>query len=585
MAPHVPYFVPANMTKPSASEFTRRQVLQIGAGTLVAFGAGEIGRVALAEGSPSPTVAGFKPLRSINIMNFLRGEEPRGPVDLMAPLVGQMEQVKKHGFPASWLLQFDALVSGQFVEYLKKEMPANHEVGFWFEMNHKLCDAAGVEWRGRPDWGWDYHVPVAYLIGYTHEERIKLAVTAMREFKKIWGRYPASIASWNLDAVTVGYLSDHYPVDAFAVCRDQDSTDGFTIWGAPIAGYYPCRNNAWSPAVEARNQIHTPILRLLGQDPVYYYDLRYPVDDGAISSAPDTMEPVWPSGRSKHFVDTFFDMIAHTPCLAFSYAQLGQENSFGWPDMRDGFAMQMTALAELRDAGALSIETMGETGRRFKSAFPTTPPQAQVQLTDPFGHDNPAEKSIWYQSRFYRANLHSRGSEIFLRDIAVYSDRLRQPYLDNPTRIHGIEQRLPAVLDALHWSDGKTKCAGRFVLINSQGDTSTIEATSFADVRESGSTLEIGVPIKTGGVLHLDLGEHVLSVRANDLPEGKTFALDFQWAHDRTSFVSIEKDRLNYRFESFNYSVKVMRGHAEPTAAGVRIDSVGNEVRLDMRQT
>jgi hypothetical protein len=105
-----------------------------------------------------------------------------------------------------------------------------------------------------------------------------------QNFKRIFGHDAKTVASWNLDAVSIAHLSDHHGVDAFANCRDQLATDGFTIWGAPIAAYYPNRNNAWSTALEVKNQISTPMFRLLGQDPVYYYDNQLPY--------PDTMEPV-----------------------------------------------------------------------------------------------------------------------------------------------------------------------------------------------------------------------------------------------------------------------------------------------------
>jgi hypothetical protein len=110
-------------------------------------------------------------------------------------------------------------------------------------------------------------VPIAYAIGYSPDERKKLADTAMATFKRIFGRDAKTVASWNLDAVSIAHLSDHYGIDAFGNCRDQLATDGFTIWGAPIAAYYPNRMNAWSPALEAKNQISTPMFRLLGQDP------------------------------------------------------------------------------------------------------------------------------------------------------------------------------------------------------------------------------------------------------------------------------------------------------------------------------
>ena len=208
-------------------------------------------------------------LRCINVVNFIREIEPRFQIDMMLPIQKQMKIILGNRLPATWLLQFDALVSGPFVPFLKEHMAPNHEVGFWFEMNEKHCKAANVEWRGRPGYEWDHNPPVAFTIGYTEEERTKLADTAMQKFKEVWGRFPGSVASWNLDSFTLNHLTEHYGIDAYAVCRDQIATDGFTIWGAPIAGYYPSKANCWSPAVERANQIATPISRMLGQDPVY----------------------------------------------------------------------------------------------------------------------------------------------------------------------------------------------------------------------------------------------------------------------------------------------------------------------------
>ena len=179
-------------------------------------------------------------------------------------------------------------------------------------------------------------------------------------------------------------------MDAFGNCRDQLATDGFTIWGAPIAAYYPCRQNAWSPAQNAKNQISTPVFRLLGQYPVYYYD-NQPL-------YPDTMEPVWPSGQSEIFVDAFLSMMAHAPTQSLAYAQLGQENSFGWPMMSKAYRMQMEKLAHFRNEGSLVVETMDATGRRFKNSFKSTPTQAQVILNDPFGKDNAPQRTVWYLS-------------------------------------------------------------------------------------------------------------------------------------------------------------------------------------------
>ena len=137
---------------------------------------------------------------------------------------------------------------------------------------------------------------------------------------------------------------------------------------------------------------------------------------------------------------------------------------------------------------------MGETGRRFKRAFRSTPTQAQVMLEDPFGHTDAPERTVWYQSKFLRANLHFRGTEFYLRDLHVYDDRFPQPYLTEPVRQHGIEQRLLAVLDGYHWSDDKVRAGngrramGRFVLIGPDGQETPLAMDGLPTVSEKGAS-------------------------------------------------------------------------------------------------
>ncbi|WP_446743648.1 hypothetical protein [Silvibacterium acidisoli] len=518
-------------------------------------------------------------LRAVNIMNFIRAEEPREPMDLMKPVREQMALIKARKFPATWLLQYDALVEGPYVEFLKAEMPANHEVGIWFEMNRKICDDAGIAWRGNPQWEWDYHVPIAYSIGYSPEDRKKLADTAMATFKRIFGHSAKTVASWNMDAISAAHLSDQYEIDAFGNCRDQLATDGFTIWGSPIAAYYPNRINAWSPALERKNQIETPMFRLLGQDPVYYYDnvFRYP----------DTMEPVWPSGQSETFVDRFFDMMAHAPTQSIAYAQLGQENSFGWPMMSKAYAMQMEKLSILRDGGKVVVETMGETGRNFKRSFSSTPAQAQVMLEDPFGKDDPPQRTVWYQSKYLRANLHFRGNEFYLRDLHIYDDRFPQPYLTDPVKKHGIEQRMLAVLDGYHWSDDireghdGIRAMGRFVAIGLDGKEIPLTMAGLPTVSETQSSLQVTVPLAEGGTLSVLFAEKWLNFKLVDVRSPGRLVLKFEWVPDKSALQQVSRDRLQFRFRDFDYSIGVAVGAASMFQSGVSVSSAeGNMIRL-----
>lgn len=524
-----------------------------------------------------------KAVRAINVINFIREIEPRFSMDMMLPVREQMALIRKHRLPATWLLQFDALVSGPFVPFLKEHMAEDHEVGFWFEMNERHCKAAGVEWRGRPGYEWDHIPHVAFTIGYTIPERIKLADTAMEEFKRIWGRYPKSVASWNLDSITAGYLSEKYGIDAFAVCRDQIATDGFTIWGAPIAGYYPSKTNLWSPALMPANQIQTPVFRMLGQDPVYYYYNELQDPSGRRFGGPDTMEPVWPSGRHPTFVREFLDMISDAPTLGFAYAQLGQENTFPWDQQAPGYPAQMEALAKLRDTGKVHVETMGETGRRFKKAFKFTPSQAQVQLNDPFGNEHPAEKSIWYQSRYYRANLHFKGDLPYLRDITVYSDETEQPFLRKPTRDTDVEQRLAPVLDGYHWSTHPgardVVGAGGFFTVGGR----RLRLTGEPVAREERDALVVEMPVEGNRKVRVRFDDRKLSVSVTP-PFDEKLTISFEWDPAKATVTKGAQSSVRYRWETLDYEVNVSRGTAMKTEKGWDVSQASSGIVLLLSQ-
>jgi hypothetical protein len=491
-----------------------------------------------------------------------------------------MALVKRYGLPTTWLLQYDALAEGPFVELLKREMPSTHEVGLWHEMNRPLVDAAGVRWRGRKDWSWDYHVPSAYTMGYTPAERRALADTAIAGFQKVWGRKPRTVGSWLLDSLTMTRMSEEHGVGIFGLCREQVSTDGFTVWGGPIGGYYPSRTNSFSPALARAHQIDTPVVRLLGQDPVYYYDRE------GSGARPDTMEPVWPSGQDPTFVRRFLEMIGEGPVGEFSYVQLGQENSFQWPPMKDAYPMQMAALARAREEGHLVVETMGETGGRFHDAFVATPAQAQVMLADPFDRRDPGERTIWYQSRYYRANLHLRGRDCSLRDIVVYSDRFPEPFLETPTSAHGIELRLPAVLDGYHWSEASVQAGGpeaagrraqgRFVLAVADGTRTRLDVEGSPEVRQRGIGLEVDLRSSRGPRLQLVFGERTVQARVSGGPPGARLLLELEWVRQKSALIRVDPDCLGYRFRGFDYAVRVTRGRARASAAGVTIEGAGS---------
>ena len=136
-----------------------------------------------------------------------------------------------------------------------------------------------------------------------------------------------------------------YGIIASCNCKDQVGTDGYTMWGGYWnQGYYPSRKNAYMPAQNAANQIPVPIFRMLGSDPIHQYDKGIGGDHQRVVS----LEPVYTSGGGDaDWCKWYFDAFVDGAAMGYGYVQAGQENSFAWRRMRQGFEIQMPMIAQM----------------------------------------------------------------------------------------------------------------------------------------------------------------------------------------------------------------------------------------------
>ena len=167
-----------------------------------------------------------------NIINFIRGVEPRTEMDLIKPVKEQILLMKKYNFKGTFLIQYDALCNSEFTNILSELDPAMFEIGVWFEVVQPLVEKAGLKWTGRYPWDWYAHC--GFSVGYTKRERESFVDILFEDFKKCFGYYPKSFGSWAFDAHTLNYANEKYGLDAACNCKDQWGTDGYTLWG----GYY-----------------------------------------------------------------------------------------------------------------------------------------------------------------------------------------------------------------------------------------------------------------------------------------------------------------------------------------------------------
>jgi len=363
--------------------------------------------------------------RIVNIINFIRQCEPR--IDwiteevLYETVVEQVEIMKLYELKGTFLLQYDALMDVRYQTLLKALPKDRFEMGVWWEIPQPLVENSGYSWRGR--YPWDWHADVGFATGYSPEEREKLVDTYMADFKKIFGDYPKSVGSWFIDAHTLGYMHERYGIVASCNCKDQIGTDGYTMWGGYWnQGYYPSKKNAFMPAQHPDNQIPVPIFRMLGSDPIHQYDSGLGGNHQRVVS----LEPGYTGGGGNaDWCQWYFDAFVEGAAMGYGYVQAGQENSFAWKRMKKGFEIQMPMIASLEKQGKVTVETLGDTGQWFKDNYRVTPPTSVTVLND---HSDKDQKSVWFNSRFYRANLLWDQGTLRFRDIHLFDESVASNY-------------------------------------------------------------------------------------------------------------------------------------------------------------
>lgn len=507
----------------------------------------------IAVGKESPTI--------VNIVNFIRQTEPRtytGITDeeLYQTVVEQIDLQKKYNFKATYLLQYDALINPLYQELLKNGVPEGTEIGGWFEITQPHVEAAGIEWRGR--FSWDWAAEVDFSFGYTPQERERLVDVYMEKFKSIFGYYPKSVGSWFIDAHTLNYMYEKYGIVASCNCKDQYGTDGYTLWGGYWnQAYYPSRVNAYMPAQDADKQIPVPVFRMLGSDPIYQYDTGLEDhDQGCVI----TLEPVWGGerggGLNRQWVNWFMNMMADGDCLAFNYLQAGQENSFSWAKMHEGLEMQFPLIKELADAGKFRVETLSESGEWFKNNFKTTPATAVTALEDwrGLGH-----KTIWYDSRFYRANLFWEGDSFRFRDIHIFNQDMKSDFMDSVVRSNQFVYSTLSIVDGFVWSQANALAGLRAVTFDKDGNScpTTVSEPS-CKARKGVYTVECGT---SAGKLTIRMKEDRIIVKMKGCKEPWALELSVAEGTELPFRGFSPANAMHAEYRNFKYGFLLGKGH------------------------
>ena len=517
----------------------------------------------------------------INIINFIRLLEPRDPLItkevLYETVVKQVEILKQYHLRGTFLLQYDALLDPRYQNLLKSLPADSFEIGAWWEIPQPLVENAGMKWRGR--FPWDWHADVGFSTGYDPADREKLVDVYMKDFKKIFGYYPQSVGSWFIDEHTLYYMYKKYGIVASTNCKDQIGTDGYTLWGGYWnQAYYPSKKNAYMPAQNAENQIPVPIFRMLGSDPVRQYDNGI----GNTHQGVVTLEPVYPkAGGDSAWVHWYMQEFTSGECMEYAYTQAGQENSFIWSSVEKGFKLQMPLIARLSDQKKVRVETLAESGKWFREHYNVTP-ATSVTINEDLGESD--IKTVWFNSRFYRANLFWEQGTMRFRDIHLFNEKIPSKYLSEKVNSNECHFFTLPFIDGHSWSSSNQKAGLKpKALVN--GKEIFLEGGAPVVTNPTPGSLHIVWPLKNiEGNFIFDLNEQLIIMSM----EGQK---SLRWFLDLTTyenavlpFQKISSTRINGKFEQFNYSVIASKGLFSIPSDSVifRITPQNNFIILDL---
>jgi hypothetical protein len=369
-------------------------------------------------------------------------------------------------------------------------------------------------------------------------------------------------------------MVDRYGIEASCNCKDQIGTDGYTMWGGYWnQGYYPSKKNAYMPAQNAENQIPVPIFRMLGSDPIHQYDSGLGGNHQKVVS----LEPVYEGGGGNaEWCQWYFDAFVDGAAMDYAYTQVGQENSFTWKRMAKGFNIQLPMIARLQKEGKVHVKTLGETGKWFKEKYKVTPPTSVTVLND---HSKKNLKTVWFNSRFYRANLLWDQGTLRFRDIHLFDETMASDYLTQKgTSSQCFYFALP-VVDGFNWSTAETVAGLR---LKCAGGAEIKGGTPVVDDRKPGE-LTVRWPIDVPkGEMVLTFNETSVSMSAaGDVKDGWFFEL----SNDKKAalpYREITPKNLSCAFKNASYSVSAIQGTFTNTPEScLRILPENNRIILD----
>jgi hypothetical protein len=344
----------------------------------------------------------------------------------------------------SWLARYDAVVDPSFRDFLRSR-PQRDELGLYLEVTPVLASAAGVTYHSRSGGRW-YDANALFVTGYTSPERKKLIDAAMAVFQASFGRKPATVGAFWIDAWSLQYMRDTYGVTNAMTVSENLCTDGFTEWGGYFNHpYYPTTSHARMPASAVADKLDVVVWPwsvldpLMGYRSVFYAALanNYTSRTGLSCNAAANV-------GSDYYAQQI-DLATDSTANGYGWFMGGLENAYPWGTYGVEYTREIESIASRAENGWLQVVTTEAFASWYRARYPAlSPAQSIVERVDWSGGD---DNVLWFYSPRYRARVVWSPDHLVIEDVRAYDDKVAEPYLYNALGSPKFDFTLPGLLD------------------------------------------------------------------------------------------------------------------------------------------
>jgi len=225
------------------------------------------------------------------------------------------------------------------------------------------------------------------------------------------------------------------------------------------------------------------------------------------------------------------------------------------------------------------VETLAESGQWFSKKYKTTPATSVTVNHDLPGSDR---KTVWFDSRFFRANLLWEHGTFRFTDIHLFDENFRSDYLEGKTETNQF------FLYTLPFIDGYTatpdKIGGLQLKAIADGKEILIEGKDpVVDDSEPGR-LKISWPLQSfAGTLLFNIDEQKMEIKLECKNQVNWF-FDLGTADNAASHLgTITPQKVDCQFKGISYSAEAVQGTFSQPGEGIlfRITPEKNSIVLD----